>query len=224
MQSLSILNQQCILHNIRMSWSNWLLPIPHHSLHSAPSQISFMILMEVCLNSSIYFSIIHTTLWSFLVMKSQPKFTPPYPTLALASIIYTLLTFSAAPLPRFDFFRSYTTITYVTTNHTRNLHFSIYGIRIPSQHSKPPLSSVILSRNSFCDITTIGTHRHLGKILKDIFSFFFKTVWHLDRHSTQANNILPSLSIDFILTPKYSTQANIILPSFSIDFILTPNN
>lgn len=174
MQSLSILHQQCILHNIRMSWSNWLLPIPHHSFHSAPSQISFMLLTEVFLNSSIYFSIIHTTLWSFPLIKSQPKFTAPYPTLALASIIYTLLTSSPASLPRCQFFQSHTTITHVTTHHIRNLYFSIYGIRIPSQHLKPPLSSAILYPNLFRDINTIGTRRHLGKILKDIFPFFFK--------------------------------------------------
>ena len=36
------------------------------------------------------------------------------------------------------FFQSRTTITYVTTHHTRTLHFSsIYDFRMPSQHSKP---------------------------------------------------------------------------------------
>ena len=37
------------------------------------------------------------------------------------------------------------------------------------------VSTEIPSPNSFCDITSIGTHQHLGKILKYIF-YFFKTV------------------------------------------------
>ena len=58
------------------------------------------------------------------------------------------------------------------------------------------VSTEIPSPNSFCDIISIGTHQHLGKILKDIF-YFFKTVWRLNRPSTQTNIILFLLSIAF---------------------------
>ena len=39
----------------------------------------------------------HTSLWSFLSVSSQPIFTPPYATLALTSNTYTLLTSSPTP-------------------------------------------------------------------------------------------------------------------------------
>ena len=94
-----------------------------------------MVLTEVCLNLSICFSITHTAIWYFPLMNSQPIFTPPYPTLALASHIYTLLT--SSPSPQVLFLQSHTTITYVTTHTHATYMFSIYGIRMPSQHSKP---------------------------------------------------------------------------------------
>ena len=60
-----------------------------------------------------------------------------------------------------------------------------------------PVSTAISSPNSFRDITTIRTHQNLGKILKDIFFVFVKTVWHVDRHSTQPNIILFAICISF---------------------------
>ena len=114
--------------------------------------------------------------------------------------IYTFLIFNPSPTPpptRFHFFQSHTTITCVTTHHTRTLYFfpdmvfeSCHNIR------NQPVSTGIPSLNSFHDIITIRTHQYLGKILKDIFSrFIFKEVLHLDRHSTQGNIILFLLSI-----------------------------
>ena len=60
-----------------------------------------------------------------------------------------------------------------------------------------PVFTAIPSPISFRDITTRGTHQQFGKILKDIFLVFFNTVWHLDRHSTQANIIVSPLTIGF---------------------------
>ena len=128
--------------------------------------------MEVCLNANIYFSIIHITLWPFLLMNSRPIFTPSCPTLALASNIYTVLT--SSPSPQVPFFKSRTAITYVTTHHTRTLHFfTIWYLNAVITYQSQPVSTAIPSSNSFRDITTIGTHQHLGRILKDIFFFFF---------------------------------------------------
>ena len=65
-------------------------------------------------------------------------FTPPCPTLALASNIYTLFTSSSSPQVLFFFF----SITYHYHLHPNSPHMhaifsSIYGIRMPSKHSKP---------------------------------------------------------------------------------------
>ena len=59
------------------------------------------------------------------------------------------------------------------------------------------VSTAIPSPDLFCDITAIGTHQHFGKIRKDIFFVFLNTVWHLQRHSTEANIIISPLIIGF---------------------------
>ena len=63
-----------------------------------------------------------------------------------------------------------------------------------------PVSTAIPSPSSFRDITTIGAYQHLGEILKDVFFVFLKTVWHVDKHSTQHRHILvyPLLALVFI--------------------------
>ena len=62
-----------------------------------------------------------------------------------------------------------------------------------------PVSTAIPSTNSFCDITTLGTLQHLGKIFKDIsrFFFIFQDSMALIQTRTQESIILSSLIIGF---------------------------
>ena len=110
------------------------LIIAHPTSSAAPSlQSDLSYAFNGSLNPSIYFFIIHTTLLSFPLSDFHPIFTPSYPTLASA---LTLTQFShLVPPPRFHFFQSHTNITQVTTQAT--YIFSIYGVRMPSQDSKP---------------------------------------------------------------------------------------
>ena len=51
------------------------------------------------------------------------------------------------------------------------------------------------SRDAMKNTTTIRTHQHFGEILLDVFFlffFFFKTVLHIDKHSTVAYYLIPS--------------------------------
>ena len=94
-----------------------------------------MLLTEICLNPGLQCLVLHTTLWSVRQMNSQPIFTAPYPTLALACNTYTLLT--SSPFPTVPFFP----ITYQyhirhSSPHATHIP-SIYGIQMPPQHSKP---------------------------------------------------------------------------------------
>ena len=124
-------------------------------------------------------------------MNSWPIFTPPCPTLALAFNIYTLLT--SSPSPQGSIFINHIELS-CTSQLTHPIFFPNMVFECRNNIRNQPVSTTISSPNSFRNITTIGTHQHLGKVLKEIF---FGTVWHLDRHSTQANIILSSLSIDF---------------------------
>ena len=114
------------------------LTIAHLTLSSLQPD-SFHALNASLFHPSVYFPITHTHTHHSMVSSLKNScliFTPPYPALALASNIYTLFTSSSSP--QVPFFQSGTTITFVTTHHTRPLYFSsIYGIRMPSQHSKP---------------------------------------------------------------------------------------
>ena len=134
-------------------------------------------------------SIIHTTLWSSPLINSEPIFTSPYPTLALTSNIYTLLT--SSPSPQVPFFQCTSQLTtqetYIFPYMVFECHHNIWNL---------PVSTAVPSSNSFRDITAIGTHQHLGKILKDIF-FSRQYISNLHRYSTQLNIILSLLSIGF---------------------------
>ena len=124
-------------------------------------------------------------------MNFWPIFTPPCPTLVLASDIYTLLT--SSPPPQVSFF-SITYHYHVRHNpsHTHAIFFPYMVFECRHNIRNQPASTAIPSPNSFCGTTTIGTHQHFGKILKDIFFDFLQ-----DRHSTQANIILSPFSIGF---------------------------
>ena len=110
-----------------------------------------------------YFSITRITLWSLPLMNSRSIFTPPCPTLALASNIYTLP--KSSPSPQIPFF----SISY--HYHIRHNSPHMHTIFFPYIIFEP-VSTAIPSPYSFRDITTIQTHQHFGKILKDIFFNF----------------------------------------------------
>ena len=129
-----------------------------------------------------YFSITHNTLWYLPLMNSRSIFTPPCPTLALASNIYTLLT--SSPSPQVPFFS--VSYHYHIRHNSPHMHTIFFPYIIFE-----PVSTAIPSPYSFRNIITIQTHQHFGKILKDIFLLLllFKTVWHSDKQGTQANII-----------------------------------
>ena len=160
-----------------------------------------MLLTELCLNPSIYFSITHTTLWSFPFMNSRPIFTSRYPTIALASKTYTLLT-SSLP-PSFYFVQSHIIITYVTTHHTHPIFFPYMVFECRHNIWNQLVSTAIPSPNSFRDITTTGTHQNLRKILKCIFFWFFSRQYgtYIDTVHTQIL-FYSLLALVFILTHK----------------------
>ena len=136
-------------------WSNWPSLIPH---------------------PSVYFSIIHTTLWSLPLMNSRLIFAPPYPTLVLASNIYTLLT--SSPYYLVPFFQSCTTLTYFTTHHTHAKFFPYMAFECRLQHSKP-------------------TRIHISvRFLKAFFSIFFQESITL-RQTRHTNKHYYIISIDF---------------------------
>ena len=103
-----------------------------------------------------------------------------------------------------------------------NAMFSTY-MAFECRHNiqNQPVSTAIPSPNSFRDITMIGTHQHFGKILKDIFSFFFNTVWHLDGHNIQTNIIISPLSIGFHFYTQVSSFSQVGL---SLSFIQVPKH
>ena len=91
------------------------------------------------------------------------------------------------------------------TTHASYSFFSCMAFECRHNIRNQRVSTAIPSPSSFRDITTLGTHQHLGEILKGVFFvFFFKTVWHVDRHSTQYRQILfyPRLASVFIRTHK----------------------
>ena len=127
--------------------------------------------MGVCLNPILLFFVIHTTLWSVPLMNSQLIFT------ALASNIHTFLT--SSPSPKVPFFP----ITYQyhilhSSPHTQPIFFPYKVFECCHNIRNQPVSKAIPPASSFRDITMIGTHQHLGEILKDknifknIFFFF----------------------------------------------------
>ena len=154
------------------------------------------------LNPSIYFFIIHTTLWSFPLSNFHPIFTPPYHTLGLASNIYILLT--SSPSSQIPFFFSIT-YQYHARHNTSNLHlFNIWYLNAVTRFETKPYLRQYL--NSFFDIPTIGTHQPLGEMrfLKTFFSGFFFQDSMACRQAVAHRQILfyPLLALVFILTHK----------------------
>ena len=131
-----------------------------------------MPLTEVCLSPGLFCLVLHTTLQFVRQMNSQPKFTAPYPTLAMTFNTYTLLTSSPSPTVLF-FPMPYQYHIGHSSPHTQLifLPFMVFECRhnIGNQH----VSTAIRSPSSFCDITTIRKHQHLGEILKYAFSYVF---------------------------------------------------
>ena len=129
-------------------------------------------LTEVCLSPGIFCLVLHTTLSSVHQMNFQPIFTAPYPTLAVAFNTYTLLTSSCSPtVPFFP-------ITYQyhighSSPHTQLIFLPFMVFKCLHNIRNQPVSTAIPSPSSFCDITTIGKHQHLGEILKYVLSYVF---------------------------------------------------
>ena len=95
------------------------------------------------LNGSLFhpnvdFPITHTPFHGLFSLKTPSSHPLLHVSRQFWSPIFTKLFTSNPSPPGSVFFQSRITITYVTTHQTRTLHFtSIYGIRMPSQHSKP---------------------------------------------------------------------------------------
>ena len=132
-----------------------------------------MLSTEVCfIQVFIYPS--YTPLYSiFPLMNSRLIFTPPCPTLALASNIYTLLT--SIPPSKILIF-SITHHYYIRHNsqqtHAIFLPYMVFQCRHNIRNQ--PVPTTIPFPNSSCDITTIETHKLFGKILKTFFSIFLQ--------------------------------------------------
>ena len=122
----------------------------------------------LCLNPSIYFSMIHTLFPWWTDGQYLPVHVPHY----LWPIIFTPLSHLVPP-HRFHFF-SITYHYHVRDNlpHTPTIFFPYMVFECHHNIRKQPLSTAIPSLNLLRDITTIGTHQHFGKILKDIFFQF----------------------------------------------------
>ena len=140
-----------------------------------------MLSTEICFNTSVYFPITHTTQWSFPLINFGSLFIPPCSVTSL-----TLLTSSPSFQAQFFSIANHYHIRH-NSPHTHPIFFPF--IVFECRHNIQPVSTAIPSPNSFRNITTIETHQHFGKVLKDIF----KTVWCSDKQSTQVSII----SIDF---------------------------
>ena len=120
---------------------------------------------QVYLNTSFYL-VLHNTLWPIHRINHQINliFTTPYASLARAS--KPIPSPHLVPPPRFHFFQSHP-ISHKSQLTTHATYISsIYGVRMPSQHSKPAVSTTKPSPSSFHEITMIRKHEHFGEILK----------------------------------------------------------
>ena len=155
------------------------------------------------LSPSIYFFIIHTTLWSFPLSNFHPIFTPPYHTLGLASNIYILLT--SSPSSQIPFFFNHIPISR-TSQHKQPTFIQYMVFECRHKIRNQAVSTAIPSLNSFFDIPTIGTHQPLGEMrfLKTFFSGFFFQDSMACRQAVAHRQILfyPLLALVFILTHK----------------------
>ena len=135
---------------------------------------NLMLLTGVCLNSILLFFVIHTALWSVPWMNSWLIFFALYPTVALASNIHTFLTSSPSPkVPLLPITYQYHILH--SSPHTQPIFFPYKVFECCHNIRNQPVSKAIPPASSFRDITMIGTHQHLGEILKDknIFKNFF---------------------------------------------------
>ena len=102
---------------------------------------------------------------------------PPCPTQTLTSNIYTLLTPSSHLFPpsKFHIF-SITHHYHIRHNlpHKHAIFLPYMVFECCHNIRNQPVSMAIPFRNSSCDITTIETHKYLGKILKTFFSIFLQ--------------------------------------------------
>ena len=166
-----------------------------------------MLLTEVGLNPSIYFSIIHNTLWSFPMMNSWP----PYLTVAFVSNICTLLT--SSPSPQVPFFPI--TYHYHVCHNSRHMHpifnsNDIYMIFECCHNIRnQPISTAIPSPHSFHDNTLIVTYQHLGKILKDIFFIFFQDIMSL-RYTQHTDNSFIHTRTTFVYSVPTSSFCSLL--------------
>ena len=99
-------------------------------------QSDLMLSVKVYLNTS-FCLVLHNTLWPVHQINHQINliFTTPYASLARAS--KTIPPLHLVPPPRFHFFQSHP-ISHTSQLTTRATYISsIYGVRMPPQHSKP---------------------------------------------------------------------------------------
>ena len=177
-----------------------------------------MLSTEVCFNPSVYLSIIHTTLWSLPLMNSRSIFTSPCPTLALASNIYTLLISSPSPqVPFFSIMYHYQMRHNSPHSHAIFFPYIVFECRHSIRNQL--VSTEIPSPNSFIDITTIETHQHFGKILKDIFVDFSSGQYGTSTNKTHRQTLLALIFIFihihkfflFIINPRILSFSQIVL-------------
>ena len=124
--------------------------------------LGLMPLTDVYLNPGLFCLVLHTTLCSVRQMKPQPIFTALYPTLALVSNTYTLLTSSHSPtIPSFPITYQYHMDHSSPYTQLIFLPYMVFECRhnLRNQH----VSTAIPSPSSFRDITTIRKHQHLGE-------------------------------------------------------------
>ena len=181
-----------------------------------------MLSTKVCFNTSVYFSITHTTLWSLPLMNSRSIFTSPCPTLALASNIYILLTSSPShQVPLFSITYHY----HIRHNspHTHAVFFPYIVFECRHNIRNQLVSTAIPSLNSFRDITTTETHQHFGKILTDIFFDFSSRQYGTPTNKAHRQTLLTLIFIFTHINKFFLFINNPIILSFSqILFSLHP--
>ena len=120
------------LHNL---WHHMVFSSPDLPVNITLQPLSgLMLSTKVYLNTS-FWTALHNTLWSVHQINFQPIFTTPYPSLALASISIP----SSYLVPHLQFhFSNHITISHTSQLTTHATYIpSIYGVRMPSWHSKP---------------------------------------------------------------------------------------
>ena len=156
-----------------MLLSNWPWSIPHHSLTQTSRMIYFMISMEVFF-IQVWISPWDTHRFVFSsLMDSSFTSTPPCPTPALAFNIYNLFISNPSLQVPFSFNHVSLSLTSQLTTHVRYIALPYMIFECRHNIRNQPISTIIPSPSSFCDITMIRKHRHFGEILKYVFSYVF---------------------------------------------------